>query len=45
MKLFVADLKAKTVSNVMVDNSRYTLTNVHAVRHNLSPPPFTLYRN
>lgn len=29
VKLFVADLKAKTVSNVMVDNSRYTLTNVH----------------
>jgi hypothetical protein len=41
VKLFVADLKAKTVSNVMVDNSRYTLTNVHVVRHNLSPltPP------
>jgi len=29
VKLFVVDLKTKTQTSVMVDNSRYTLTNVH----------------
>jgi hypothetical protein len=32
VKLFVVDLKTKTLTNVMVDNSRFTLTNVHVVR-------------